>query len=133
MVMMYGMSEKLPNINYNDSTGQDYGFTKPYSEETAKLIDDEVIRLINEQYERAKAILREYASQHNQIRDLLVKKEVIYNEDVKAILGPRKWKSRTDEIIEINKKEETSRKAIESKAPSSDDSDPGTPPPFNKE
>ncbi|MDE6695884.1 MAG: ATP-dependent zinc metalloprotease FtsH [Muribaculaceae bacterium] len=134
MVMMYGMSEKLPNINYNDSTGQDYGFTKPYSEETAKLIDDEVIRIINEQYERAKSILREYASQHNQIRDLLVKKEVIYNEDVKAILGPRQWKSRTDEIIEINKKEESNRKAIEAKdSSSSDDSDPGTPPPFNKD
>ncbi|MDE6521981.1 MAG: ATP-dependent zinc metalloprotease FtsH [Muribaculaceae bacterium] len=133
MVMVYGMSDKLPNVNYNDSTGQDYGFTKPYSEETAKLIDDEVIRLINEQYERAKSILREYAAQHNQIRDLLVKKEVIYNEDVKAILGPRKWKSRTDEIIEINKKEEENRKGIELKKPDSeDDSDPGTPPPFNK-
>ncbi|MDE7346571.1 MAG: ATP-dependent zinc metalloprotease FtsH [Muribaculaceae bacterium] len=131
MVMMYGMSDKLPNINYNDSTGQDYGFTKPYSEETAKLIDDEVVRLINEQYERAKAILREYASQHNQIRDLLVKKEVIYNEDVKAILGPRQWKSRTDEIIEINKKEE-SRKGIELKKDSDGGSDdPGTPPPFH--
>ncbi len=131
MVMMYGMSDKLPNINYNDSTGQDYGFTKPYSEETAKLIDDEVVRLINEQYERAKAILKEYAAQHNQIRDLLVKKEVIYNEDVKAILGPRQWKSRTDEIIEINKKEEQTRKGIESKPQSTtDDEDPGTPPPF---
>ncbi|MDE5996661.1 MAG: ATP-dependent zinc metalloprotease FtsH [Muribaculaceae bacterium] len=132
MVMMYGMSDKLPNINYNDSSGQDYGFTKPYSEETAKLIDDEVIRLINEQYERAKTILREYASQHNQIRDLLVKKEVIYNEDVKAILGPRQWKSRTDEIIEINKKEDNNRKGIELKKDSDDDSDDaGTPPPFN--
>ncbi len=132
MVMMYGMSDKLPNVNYNDSTGQDYGFTKPYSEETAKLIDDEVVRLINEQYERAKAILREYAAQHNQIRDLLVKKEVIYNEDVKAILGPRQWKSRTDEIIEINKKEEENRKGIELKKDSDgDENDPGTPPPFN--
>ena len=130
MVMMYGMSDKIPNINYNDSTGQDYGFTKPYSEETAKLIDDEVVRIINEQYERAKEILRKYASQHNQIRDLLVKKEVIYNEDVKAILGPRQWKSRTDEIIEINKKEE-GRKGIELKKDSDgDDNDPGTPPPF---
>lgn len=135
MVMMYGMSEKLPNINYNDSTGQDYGFTKPYSEETAKMIDDEVVRIINEQYERAKAILKEYASQHNEIRDLLVKKEVIYNEDVKAILGPRKWKSRTDEIIEINRKEEKERKAIELKKPTdgNDDDDPGTPPPFDPE
>jgi len=133
MVMMYGMSDKLPNVNYNDSTGQDYGFQKPYSEETARLIDEEVIRIINEQYERAKSILREYAAQHNEIRDLLVKKEVIYNEDVKNILGPRKWKSRTDEIIAINKKEEEKRKAIESQpAPVDDDNDPGTPPPFNK-
>lgn len=136
MVMMYGMSDKLPNINYNDSTGQEYGFTKPYSEETARMIDEEVIRIINGQYERAKAILREYASQHNQIRDLLVKNEVIYNEDVKAILGPRKWKSRTDEIMEINKKEEQNRKSIESKpaaAPDANDDDPGTPPPFTKQ
>ena len=130
MVMMYGMSDKLPNVNYTDSTGQDYGFTKPYSEETAKMIDDEVVRLINEQYERAKEILKQYASQHNQIRDLLVKKEVIYNEDVKAILGPRQWKSRTDEIIEINKKEE-SRKGIELKKDSDENpDDAGTPPPF---
>lgn len=142
MVMMYGMSDKLPNINYNDSTGQDYGFQKPFSEETARLIDEEVIRIINEQYERAKSILREYASQHNEIRDLLVKNEVIYNEDVKAILGPRKWKSRTDEIIEINKKDEQ-KKALEPKPgiqldkgtpqpASDDDHDPGTPPPFTK-
>lgn len=130
MVMMYGMSDKLPNVNYTDSTGQDYGFTKPYSEETAKMIDDEVMRLINEQYERAKEILKQYAAQHNQIRDLLVKKEVIYNEDVKAILGPRQWKSRTDEIIEINKKEE-SRKGIELKKDSDENpDDAGTPPPF---
>lgn len=131
MVMMYGMSDKLPNINYNDSTGQDYGFTKPYSEDTAKMIDEEVIRIINEQYERAKSILREYASQHNEIRDLLVKKEVIYHDDVQAILGPRKWKSRTDEIIEINRKEEEHRKELESKRSDADDNDPGTPPPFN--
>lgn len=131
MVMMYGMSDKLPNINYNDSTGQDYGFTKPYSEDTAKMIDEEVIRIINEQYERAKSILKEYASQHNEIRDLLVKKEVIYHDDVQAILGPRKWKSRTDEIIEINRKEEQHRKEIEARHAGSDDNDPGTPPPFN--
>ena len=62
-----------------------------------------------------------------------MKKEVIYNEDVKAILGPRQWKSRTDEIIEINKKEEQNHKGIESKsATPADDEDPGTPPPFNK-
>ncbi|MDE6796199.1 MAG: ATP-dependent zinc metalloprotease FtsH, partial [Muribaculaceae bacterium] len=109
LVLVYGMSDKLPNINYNDSTGQDYGFTKPYSEETARIIDEEVKRIINEQYERAKDILRKYAKEHNQIRDLLVEKEVIFHDDVQNILGPRKWKSRTDEIIEINKKEEAER------------------------
>lgn len=95
------------------------------------MIDEEVIRIINEQYERAKSILKEYASQHNEIRDLLVKKEVIYHDDVQAILGPRKWKSRTDEIIEINRKEEQHRKEIEARHAGSDDNDPGTPPPFN--
>ncbi len=109
LVLVYGMSDKLPNLNYSDSTGQDYGFTKPYSEETAKTIDEEVKRIVNEQYERAKDILRKYASQHNQIRDLLVKQEVIFHDDVQNILGPRKWKSRTDEIIELNKKEEEKR------------------------
>lgn len=110
LVLVYGMSDKLPNVNYNDSTGQDYGFNKPYSEETAKIIDEEVTHIINEQYERAKEILRTYASQHNAIRDLLVKNEVIYHDDVEAILGKRQWKSRTDEIIEINKKEESKRR-----------------------
>lgn len=160
LVLVYGMSEKLPNINYSDSTGQDMGFTKPYSEETAKIIDDEVKRIINEQYERAKSILREYAPQHNKIRDLLVEREVIFHDDVEEILGKRQWKSRTDEIMEINKKEEE-RKAHEAKendeheldslfnkkpkpkktednagsssSPKLEDEDPGTPPPFTKE
>ena len=105
LVIVYGMSQKLPNLNYYDSTGQDYGFTKPFSEDTARIIDEEVMRIVNEQYERAKEILRKYADQHNQIRDLLVEREVIYHDDVQTILGPRKWKSRTDEIIELNRKE----------------------------
>ena len=86
LVLVYGMSDKLPNLNYNDSTGQDMGFTKPYSDETARIIDAEVMRIVNEQYERAKEILRKYAAQHNQIRDLLIEKEVIYHDDVEKIL-----------------------------------------------
>ena len=109
LVLVYGMSDRLPNLNYNDSSGQDYGFTKPYSEETARIIDEEVMRIVNEQYERAKEILRQYAKQHNEIRDLLIEREVIYHDDVEAILGKRPWKSRTDEIIEINKQEEEKR------------------------
>lgn len=149
MVVMYGMSEKLPNLNYIDSTGQDYGFQKPYSEETSKMIDDEVARIIAEQYERAKDILRKYAEQHNAIRDLLIEREVIYTADVERILGKRKWKSRTDEIIEINEREEQKKlgsKTGEDKSDSNlksspsksetkseeDDEDPGTPPPFSK-
>lgn len=159
LVLVYGMSDKLPNLNYNDSTGQEYGFTKPYSEETAKIIDEEVKRIINEQYERAKEILRQYATEHNKIRDLLVEREVIFHDDVELILGKRKWKSRTDEIIEINKKEEEARKAkansntnelpfnddykdesdvndtLSSDNPTeipAEDDDPGVPPPFNK-
>ena len=120
LVLVYGMSDKLPNLNYNDSTGQDMGFTKPYSEDTARLIDSEVQRIIAEQYERAKEILRKYAKEHNQIRDLLIEKEVIYNEDVKAILGPRKWKSRTDEIIELNKKNEVKEIGQKEDSPKAD-------------
>ncbi len=147
LVLVYGMSDKLPNLNYNDSSGQEMGFTKPYSDETAKIIDAEVVRIVNEQYERAKEILRTYSKQHNEIRDLLVEKEVIFHDDVEKILGKRKWKSRTDEIIEINKKEEADRKekqierasdtkkeALSNESESSDDfdDDAETPPPFTK-
>lgn len=127
MVTVYGMSDKLPNLNYMDSSGQAYGFTKPYSEETASLIDEEVKKIINEQYERAKQILREYATQHNAMRDLLLEKEVIFRSDVEKLLGPRKWKSRTDEVIEISNKDD--KKAL----PGAEDSqDAGTPPPLDE-
>ncbi len=129
LVLVYGMSDKLPNLNYNDSSGQDMGFTKPYSEDTAEIIDSEVKRIVNEQYERAKEILRKYARQHNEIRDLLVEHEVIYHDDVEKILGKRQWKSRTDEILEINRKE--SRPQIGGPAPADDAEGDGTPPPFN--
>ncbi len=130
LVMMYGMSDKLPNINYNDSTGQDYGFQKPYSEETAKIIDEEVKRIIAEQYERAKDILRKYAKEHNAIRDLLIEREVIYHDDVEKILGKRKWKSRTDEIMELNAEDEKKRleqKAKEEKEKSEDSQESSKP------
>ena len=95
----YGMSSKLPNLSYYDSTGQQYGLSKPYSEERAKDIDAEVSRLINEQYERAKQILKQYASGHGELADTLISREVIFTEDVERIFGPRQWKSRTDEIF----------------------------------
>ena len=99
MVVYYGMSERMPNISYYDSSGQDYGFSKPYSDERAKLIDEEVSRIINEQYERAKSILREHAEGHAQLSETLVSREVIFTEDVERIFGKRQWASRTEEIL----------------------------------
>ena len=72
MVVYFGMSEKLPNLSYYDSTGQEYGFTKPYSEDTAKLIDEEVSKIVSEQYERAKKILKENADKHAQLAEVLI-------------------------------------------------------------
>ncbi|MDR1381868.1 MAG: ATP-dependent zinc metalloprotease FtsH [Tannerella sp.] len=101
MVVYFGMSIKMPNLNYYDSTGQDWGFTKPYSEDTAKIIDREVQNIVNEQYERAKRMLSEYAEKHNRLAELLLKSEVIYTEDVEHIFGKRAWVSRSEELMEI--------------------------------
>ncbi len=104
MVVYFGMSDKLPNLNYYDSSGQDWGFTKPYSEETARLIDSEVQRIINEQYERAKDILSKHAEGHNALAKVLLEREVIYSEDVEHIFGKRAWVSRSEEILELQNK-----------------------------
>ena len=100
MVVYYGMSERLPNLNYYDSSGQEYGFTKPYSDETAKLIDEEVKRIIDEQYERAKQLLQENAKGHHELAEALLEKEVIFSDDLERIFGKRKWRSRSQEILE---------------------------------
>jgi ATP-dependent Zn proteases len=115
MVAYYGMSDKLPNISYYDSSGNSgYGFTKPYSEKTAELIDAEVNKIIAEQYERAKKILAENAEGHNQLADLLVEKEVIFVENMEEIFGKRPWISRGDELIAINEKEDTATSSTSS-------------------
>ena len=105
MVTYFGMSELLPNINYEDNQNE-YGFTKPYSEETAKLIDQEVLQIINKQYARAKAILTEHKEGHQRLADLLYTKEVIFTDDVEEILGKRPWKSRADQILEAQRRED---------------------------
>ena len=121
MVVYFGMSERLPNVSYYDSTGQSYGFTKPFSEERAKLIDEEVSKIIDEQYERAKEILRKYADGHHQLTELLITREVIFTEDAERIFGARPWTSRTDEILAAK---EGKNKSVEGKADS--DKDAGT-------
>ncbi|MDO4770710.1 ATP-dependent zinc metalloprotease FtsH [Porphyromonas sp.] len=105
MITYFGMSDKLPNINYQDTQGE-YGFTKPFSEETARKIDEEVLRIINEQYARAKDLLSTHRDGHRQISDMLFEREVIFTEDVENILGKRPWKSRTEELLEPTQKEE---------------------------
>ena len=104
MVVYFGMSDRLPNLNYYDSSGQDWGFTKPYSEETARMIDQEVQAIINEQYKRAKSILKEHTSGHNMLAQVLLEREVIYTEDVEHIFGKRAWVSRSEEILELQEK-----------------------------
>lgn len=145
IVAYYGMSKELPNVSYYDSSGQDYMFSKPYSEDRARMIDSEVTRILTEQYERAKQILMEHEAGHHKLRDLLLTREVIYTEDVEHIFGKRKWASRADEIIKANEALEEERKKNESQTsgedapaeskpsadvPSSDEeADRATPPP----
>ena len=100
MVAYAGMSDKLPNISFYNN--QEYQFQKPYSETTAKVIDDEVMKMVNEQYDRAKKILQENSYGHNKLADLLISREVIFAEDVEEIFGKRPWVSRSEEIIEDN-------------------------------
>lgn len=100
MVAYYGMSDKLPNVNYYELQNEGYGIAKPYSDKTAELIDAEVNAIISEQYERAKQILRDQATGHDALSNLLLEREVIYTEDVEQIFGKRPWASRTEEIMQ---------------------------------
>ena len=101
MIAYAGMSDKLPNLCYYNSN-EDYSFTKPYSEHTAELIDQEVQHMINEQYMRAKTLLQEHSEGHNQLAQLLIDREVIFAEDVEKIFGKRPWTSRSEEIMAAN-------------------------------
>ena len=100
MIAYAGMSDSLPNLCYYNN--DEYSFTKPYSDHTAQLIDDEVKKLIAGQYERAKQILMEHKEGHAELAQLLIDKEVIYAEDVERIFGKRPWVSRTEEILAAN-------------------------------
>ena len=102
MIAYAGMSDKLPNLCYYSN--DEYTFNKPYSEHTAELIDQEVQKMINEQYARAKALLLEHKEGHNQLAELLIEREVIFAEDVEKIFGKRPWASRSEEIMADEKK-----------------------------
>ena len=123
MVVYFGMSEKLPNLSYYDSTGQEYGFTKPYSEDTAKLIDEEVSKIVSEQYERAKKILKVNADIHALLAEVLISREVIFSEDVEHIFGKRPWVSRSEEILQD---EESAKQEGEKAEKETQEKDPST-------
>lgn len=102
MIAYAGMSDRLPNICYYNN--DEYNFQKPYSETTAKTIDEEVLKMINDQYDRAKQILLDHKEGHNRLAQLLMEREVIMAEDVEEIFGKRPWVSRTQELLEQEEK-----------------------------
>ncbi|MCI6153748.1 MAG: ATP-dependent zinc metalloprotease FtsH [Bacteroidales bacterium] len=130
MVVYYGMSDKLPNVNYHEQGG-DYSFQKPYSDETAQIIDQEVARIIAEQYERAKALLLERREGHHALYELLLEREVIYTEDVESIFGKRPWISRTDELLLSEHNEATTNQEEDQENVRGEKGSEATPPPFN--
>jgi cell division protease FtsH len=127
MIAYAGMGEKLPNVCYYNNS--EYSFQRPYSETTAKIMDDEVLKMINEQYERAKQILTEHKDGHAQLAQLLVEREVIFAEDVEKIFGKRPWVSRAEELLEAQMRADAERMAeererqLEAKAQDSESSD----------
>ena len=103
MIAYAGMSDRLSNLCYYNNN--EYSFNRPYSEKTAETIDNEVHAMISEQYERAKALLREHKEGHAELAKILMEREVIFAEDVEKIFGKRPWTSRSEEIFDSNNKE----------------------------
>ena len=98
MVTIYGLNDKIGNVTYYDSSGQgEYNFSKPYSEDTAMIIDKEISSLIESQYQRAIQILEENKGKLNQLADILIEKEVIFKDDLEAIFGKRTFDSNLQE------------------------------------
>ena len=106
MVTIYGLSDKIGNLTYYDSSGQnEYGFTKPYSEQTAELIDKEISDIIEEQYQRAIALLNDNKDKLIELAEVLLKDEVIFKDNLETIFGKRPYETSKVEA-EAGKKEE---------------------------
>ena len=115
MVTIYGLNDKIGNISYYDSSGQsEYNFGKPYSEHTAKTIDEEISKLIENQYQRAIRILTENKDKLEALADKLIEKEVIFKEDLEEIFGKRAWEP---EVAVTSKKEDQNSAPAENPAP----------------
>ena len=118
MVTIYGLDEKIGNVSYYDSQNQGYGFTKPYSEDTAKIIDQEIKKIIDTQYERAKAILKKHEDKLHQLANKLLESEVIFKEDLETIFGKRPFeKEDVEEKVKTTTKtpKKTTKKVAASK------------------
>ncbi|MCL6275229.1 ATP-dependent zinc metalloprotease FtsH [Muricauda sp. 2012CJ35-5] len=99
MVTIYGLNDQLGNITYYDSSGQnEYGFTKPYSEETAQKIDEEISKIIEEQYQRAIKLLQDNKDKLSELADRLLEKEVIFKDDLEKIFGKRPFEKEEEEL-----------------------------------
>ena len=123
MVTIYGLNEKIGNITYYDSSGQsEYNFSKPYSEKTAQMIDEEIHSIIENQYQRTLKLLAENKDKLTELAERLLEKEVIFKEDLERIFGPRKWEKKEEvennpskpkeEITSISSDEESSETPI---------------------
>jgi cell division protease FtsH len=100
MVTVYGLNDKIGNVTYYDSSGQsEYSFSKPYSDETAKVIDKEISDLIESQYQRAIAILEENKDKLEQLAAILIEKEVIFKDDLEQIFGKRTFDKNLNEVV----------------------------------
>ncbi|NPA43689.1 MAG: ATP-dependent zinc metalloprotease FtsH [Chlorobi bacterium] len=97
MVTVYGLNDKIGHITFYDSTGQEWQFSKPYSEKTAELIDEEIKKLVDLQYDRVKKLLLEHKDELIKLAQRLLEKEVLFKEDLEEILGPRPFGSSEDE------------------------------------
>ena len=107
MVTVYGLSDKVGNLTYYDSSGQnEYGFTKPYSEQTAELIDKEISDIIEEQYQRAIALLEKNKDKLIELAEVLLKDEVIFKDNLEAIFGKRPFEIKKEETTQENNSEE---------------------------
>ena len=113
---VYGMSDKVGNRSYYDSSGQNTNFTKPYSEATAKIIDEEVSNLIDKAYSRAKDILKIHKNKLVELAELLLEKEVIYKENLEKIFGKREWTSFEEKKLNEMDNNETAKKSEKDKS-----------------
>lgn len=129
MVIYYGMSPEVGNVSFYDSTGEtDYGFTKPFSEKTAEVIDKEVRRMVEEAYQRAKEIIMAHKSQMDELAGQLFEKEVLFREDLERIYGPREADIEAEKIKKQAEQKKLSNGENTSNAAPSETSEPDAAP-----